>query len=262
VIAPGFSTSERHSHGAYLKRGDELWVFCARFGNKEIPGRWFSGLCAEAFLLNEKTGKFEPKGIVAQNCWPYDEAELMDNGNYIMAGQDKDGFSSIMISDGDNLLKWKTILIPLPDKLAPGCAETSVVACGKHVIAMIRGGAEMVWMATSDDYGETWTNATETNLPGERSKVYVGKLSTGQMYLIWNIGYHRDSLLIAVGKPGELTLEKAWRIRHGKSPGRYSQWSYPYLYEHDGKVYIVYTVGKEFCGLTVIPLDSLKSEEK
>ena len=35
------------------------------------------------------------------------------------------------------------------------------------------------------------------------------------------------------------------------------QWSYPYGYEHDGKLFVVYSIGKEDCGLSVMPIKSL-----
>ncbi len=98
-----------------------------------------------------------------------------------------------------------------------------------------------------------------------RAKAYLGKLSTGQLYLLSNLN-NRDTLVISVSKPGELTLSRMWRIRHGKSePPRFpgqaksKQWSYPYVYEHDGKLYIVYSIGKEDCGLSVLPIEALKS---
>ncbi|MFK7852261.1 MAG: hypothetical protein AB8D78_14890 [Akkermansiaceae bacterium] len=101
-------------------------------------------------------------------------------------------------------------------------------------------------------------------MPIAASKAYLGKLSTGQLYMISNLN-NRDSLTISVGKPGEKTLSSMWRIRHGKSiPPRFEgkakskQWSYPYAHEHDGKLYVVYSIGKEDCGLSVIPIDSLR----
>ena len=60
-------------------------------------------------------------------------------------------------------------------------------------------------------------------------------------------------------------MSRMWRIRHGKSiPPRFSgnakgkQWSYPYGYEHDGKLFVVYSIGKEDCGLSVVPVAALK----
>jgi hypothetical protein len=131
------------------------------------------------------------------------------------------------------------------------------------VTAVIRGGAGVAWIATSEDYGRTWTTAQPSNLPMPRAKAYLGKLSTGQLYLVSNYR-NRDTLVISVSKIGESTFSKMWRIRHGKSEAprfqgaaKGKQWSYPYAHEHDGKLYIVYSIGKEECGLSVVPVASL-----
>lgn len=72
MIAPGFDGLSRHSHGVHLEHKGELWTFPARFG-VGAKGKRFTGLGAEAFVLNEKTNKWEPRGRVMDNCWPYDE---------------------------------------------------------------------------------------------------------------------------------------------------------------------------------------------
>jgi type 1 glutamine amidotransferase len=96
-----------------------------------------------------------------------------------------------------------------------------------------------------------------------RAKPYLGKLSTGQLYLLSNFK-NRDTLIVSIGRPNELKLCRMRRIRHGKSgPPRFKghakskQWSYPYGYEHDGNLYVVYSIGKEDCGLSVMPISSL-----
>lgn len=170
----------------------------------------------------------------------------------------------IAYSDGHNILKWTSVLIPFPPALKPSFAETSVWAEGKQVMAVIRGGANVAWVSISEDYGGTWSKAKPSNMPMPRSKCYLGKLSTGQLYFVSNLK-NRDTLCISVSKPGKRTLSSIWRIRHGKSipprvkgAGKAKQWSYPYAYEHEGKLYVVYSIGKEDCGLTTIPLSSLK----
>lgn len=268
IIAPGFEGLERHSHGVYLEHKGELWTFCARFGIG-AKARRFTGLQAEAFVLNKETDKWESRGIVMDNCWPYDEPVPMDNGNWITGGQDKDGLPVIAISQGDELAKkWDSVRIPYDPELKPSYAETTVWAQGKHVIAVIRGGGNVAWVATSEDFGRTWSTARKSNLSMPRSKAYLGKLSTGQLYLIHNIK-DRHTLAISVSTPGEATLNKAWRIRHGQSKppyhkggGKAKQWSYPYGYEHDGKLYIIYSIGKEEVGLSVIPIESLAIKRK
>lgn len=96
-----------------------------------------------------------------------------------------------------------------------------------------------------------------------RAKAYLGQLSTGQLYLFSNRS-NRDMPVISVGEPGAQTLSRIWRIRHGKSeppryPGKskFKQWSYHNGYEHDGKLFVVYSIGKDACGLSVISIDSM-----
>lgn len=263
VIGPGFEGPERHSHGVLFVHKGELWTICARFG-VGTSGRRFPGLQAEAFVLDEQSDRWNSRGIVMKNCWPYDEPVRLANGNFIAGGQDKDGLPVVAISHGDDLTRWDSVLIPFDRRLQPSFAETTVWAKGDRVTAVIRGGGGVAWVATSDDAGRTWSKAGSSNLPMPRAKASLGKLSTGQLYLLSNLG-NRDTLVVSVSRPGEPTFSRMWRIRHGKSvpprfPGKAKgkQWSYPYGYEYDGILYVVYSVGKEDCGLSVIPLAALK----
>jgi hypothetical protein len=263
MIGPGFEGPERHSHGVLFVHRGELWTICSRFG-VGTPGKRFGGLKAEAFVLDEPSGRWESRGVVMENCWPYDEPVRMGDGNWITGGQDKDGLPVVAVSRGDDLTRWDAILIPVDPRLKPSFAETTVWPEGRHVLAVIRGGGGVAWVSTSDDFGRTWSKTRPSNLPMPRAKAYLGKLATGQLYLLSNLK-NRDTLVISVSRPGEQTLCRMWRIRHGKSgPPRFpgaakgKQWSYPYGHEHEGKLYVVYSIGKEDCGLSVVPVDSLE----
>jgi len=217
----------------------------------------------EAFVLNPESDKWESQGIVMENCWPYDQIVQMENGNFITGGQDKDGLPVVAISHSDDLTKWDSIRLPYHPDMKPSFAETTIWADGSKVMAVIRGGGGVAWVSVSENYGKTWSTAQPSNYPMPRAKAYLGKLSTGQLYLVSNFK-NRDTLVISTGQPGELTLNRMWRLRHGKSDAprfegfaKSKQWSYPYAYEHDGKLYVVYSIGKEKCGLTVVPLDSI-----
>ncbi len=265
VIGPGFDGPDRHSHGVLFVHRGELWTICARFGVGR-PGRRFPGLKAEAFVHDETTGRWKSRGIAMDDCWPYDEPVRMANGNRITGGQNRDGHPVVAISRGDDLTRWDTVLLPFPQRLEPSFAETTVHAHGDRVLAIIRGGRGVAWVATSDDSGRTWSEARESNFPMPRAKAYIGELSTGQQFLLSNLR-DRDTLVISVTRPGERVFRRMWRVRHGKSgpprfPGRAKgkQWSYPYGHEHDGKLYVVYSVGKEDCGLSIVPIASLAAD--
>ena len=186
---------------SFLAQGDPVAAAAlARFGVGP-PAKRFPGLQAEAFVLNRSADRWESRGVVMQNCWPYDEPVRMANGNFITGGQDKDGLPVVAISHGDDLTQWNSVLIPYDNRLKPSFAETTVWSEGDRVIAVIRGGSGVAWVSTSDDYGRTWSKAGPSNLPMPRAKAYLGKLSTGQLYLLSNLG-NRDTLVISVTRPG------------------------------------------------------------
>jgi len=267
MIGPGFDGPERHSHGVLAAHQGRLWSICARFGVGS-PAKRFAGLAAEAFTLDEQVNRWQSIGIVMRNCWPYDEPVRLANGNFITGGQDRDGLPVVAISQGDDWTRWDTVAIPFPPDLAPGFAETTVETNEATVLAVIRGGGNIAWVATSADFGRTWTEARPSNLPMPRAKAYLGRFSSGELYLISNL-VDRDTLVISVGAPGEMTLERMWRIRHGRSiPPRFpgaakgKQWSYPYGHEHNGRLYVVYSIGKEDCGLSVLPVEALTTRRE
>jgi len=261
-IGPGFPDEERHSHGVFLKHQDRLWAFCARFG-KGASGR-FCGLKTEAFILNEGANRWESQGIVADNCWPMDQPTLMENGNWIMGGLDRNWRSVVAISRGQDTTRWDTIPILYPE--GKSFLETSVIVNGRNISAFIRN-APTVAIAKSKDFGRTWSSVQQSNYPMSPAQPFASTLSTGQRYLISNIS-NRDTLAIAVSYPGEQGFTNVWAIRQGRKPqveykGRTAggSWAYPCAYEHDGKLYAVYSVRKLECEMAIVPIRALAVHE-
>ncbi|MEX1039036.1 MAG: exo-alpha-sialidase [Pirellulaceae bacterium] len=263
IPAPGFSEDRsRHSHGTFLEHGGKLWCFVANFGEGEPKGT-FPGLGTEAFTLNDETNQWDSQGIVARDCWPMDAPVKMSDGNWIMGGLTSKITSCVAISHGDNLTKWETVHINWPE--GRGFLETSLIVDDDEITAFIRSEEGAVAISVSKDYGRTWSEVMKANYPMAASQPFADVLSTGQRYLISNIR-NRHTLAIAVSKPGEKTLDKVWRVRHGQEPADYAgkvrggSWAYPYAYEHDGKLYVVYSVRKRECELAIIPISSLVVE--
>lgn len=268
TLAPALDHGVCASHGSYLSHESGLWLFFARFG--QGTGSRFPGLQMEALWLDEASGRWVPKGIVADNFWPYEEPKRMPDGNWIMGGQDRDDQAVVAMTRGGNPGQWDVIRLPISEQWTTQkgrnliFAETTVIADEDGLTAIIRNSnGPHALVSHSGDGGRTWTDAEAGNFPMVDSKAYAGVLSTGQRYLISNTGT-RDTLTIAVGRSGAKTLSKIWKIRQGttlqprfggfaKSP----QWSYPYAAEHDGKLYVVYSLGKEDCELSIIPLTVL-----
>ena len=274
VIARGTEGELNFSHAAYLSLDGQLWTFVARFsGVSEQPDVKFPGLRVEALVLDEKADRWTSRGIVAHGMWPMAAPIRLENGSWITAGQGTSGEPGVLISRGGDLTCWRTVRIPVSPEMPQGFGETTLlpIAGGRELLALVRPGrGPVAWASVSRDAGGTWTPTRRTNYPIGIAKMYAGRLSTGQPYVIANFPAlgrpDRDTLVIAFGRPGEDTVSRIRQIRSGAPrpvyPGfaKVAQFSYPYAHEHDGKLYVVYSVGKEECGLSIIPISSLIPE--
>lgn len=262
------------SHGVFLSRGETLWAFLGSFHGFRKQAH------TRAYTLNEETGQWRAQGmIVRDGFWPMTEPVKMDDGNWIMPGfiLGQGNPAAVAISAGDDLKKWKRVSIPRGDGVGSMWGESSIFVDGPHVTNIARyGGKALALVASSSDYGRTWTPSTESNLPMAGSKPCSGVLSNGQRYLICSTtadgGNRRSPLTIAVSKPGMNTFSKVFVIRHavfeegpGESDGS-AALSYPYAIEYQGKLYIGYSNNGERNGnnnsaeLAVVAIEKLAVE--
>jgi hypothetical protein len=254
------------SHGVFLSLNNNLWAFMGAFYDQ------FQRTHTRAYLLDEKTGQWQAKGVVLDGgFWPMQEPQKMDDGNWIMAGaniSDRNP-AAVAISQGDDFTRWRKIIIPVSKKLNMW-GESTVIINGNRITNISRYGAQPIALiATSEDFGRTWNTMLPSNLPMATSKPYAGTLSTGQRYLICTTTADsrgkRSPLTIAVSKPGESVFSQVFVIRHsvhsngpGVSDPR-ADFSYPYAIEHDGKLYVGYTHKSHAANeLAVIPIEKLR----
>ena len=113
----------------------------------------------------------------------------------------------------------------------------------------------------------------ESNLPMTPSKPCGGVLSTGQRYLIGTIaadaGFRRAPLTIAVSRPGERLFCRIFcitdRTLRENPKGAQPRLAYPYAFEYDRKLYVVYSAALQRgnlndAELAVFSVDDLKVE--
>lgn len=125
-----------------------------------------------------------------------------------------------------------------------------------------------VLAATSHDNGETWSDATPTNMPDSRAKQCAGNLSDGTAYIVNNPISEkkpRTPLVITLSDDGK-TFDKAYLLRSGNSNdlptqryhGKYKTigYSYPKAMEHNGWLYISYSTNKEKVEYTRVKIGS------
>ncbi len=236
------------SHGSFLSHNGTLWAFMGAYRGIR------QGVHTRAYTLNEATGDWQPRGpVIEDGFWPMQEPVKMDDGNWIMAGlQVSEGNpAAVAISHGDNLTRWQVVAIPRPAELSMW-GESTVLVDGPRLTNISRyGGEARALIATSEDYGRTWTPMQPSNLPMATSKPIAGTLSNGQRYLVCSTsadgGARRAPLTIAVSRPGEHLFSQVFVIRHAlfpEGPGESHErgsLSYPYAIEHDGHLYIGYS---------------------
>jgi len=262
------------SHGVFLSCGGKLWAFHGSFYGR------MEKVHTRAYLLDENTGRWEPKGVVAEHgFWPMQGPQKMDDGNWIMAGVSVQGGyggtddpAAVAISHGDDLTRWTVVAVPKPPEMEMW-GESAVIVDGAEVLIIARYRVPVALAAVSRDYGRTWTTIRRSNLPMAASKPYAGVLSTGQRYLIATTtadsGNRRSPLTIALGRPGEKFFSQIYRIRDAvyDGPGESDpgcRLSYPYAAEYDGKLYVIYSNdgarggNRNSAELAVIPVGALR----
>lgn len=272
VIAPEVEGRERREYAAFAESDGKLWMFTTR-----IHSGWsFADPKLEAFVLGEDGSSWEELGVVAEDDFvATDKPRQLDNGRWIFAGMAMlpeagrhVGRNRIAISEPNDLTRWTVSGIEHPEGMR--FPFVSFLVEGSDITAIMRNSRDTFALVSySSDYGKTWTYARKTNVPMTGVKPFAGILSTGQRYLIActppERGDHsRRALTILVSDPDEKQFSKIWKISRGepypmrfegrgKGPGP-SQWSYPKAVEHDGKLYVIYTVNKEDAEMAIIPI--------
>ncbi len=264
MIAPGGvrdGVEYSNSHGVFKSHEGKLWGFFQHW-----KGGWDNPLAVEAFVLDDQTGKFESRGIVGREGWPIDPPQPLENGNWVIG---LSGFNmwhpAVLISQGNDLLHWDTVKIPTREKKR--FPETSLITHGNNVLSLTRW-SRTILVANSEDGGRTWPEEAQASNFPNIANVTSGVLSTGQWFIVANMR-SRDDLEIAVGKPGESGVSKLYRVRYGSPPdqdhpymGRTfpRNYGYPSATEHDGKLYVIYSVNKADIEVAIIPIESLRAD--
>ncbi|TAN35964.1 MAG: hypothetical protein EPN23_09675 [Verrucomicrobia bacterium] len=265
-VAPPELGGESYNHPALLEHQGKLWGFFTRW-EKEQPR-------TEIFTLDAAKQSWQPQQAHIPGFIPFTPPRKMRDGNWIISGELSWFEAAVGISHGDDFTQWDVVQIPRPDDIPLMFPETTLLERGDELIAICRPkNSKTAPCASSKDCGRTWTKLALSNFPLAAGKPLCGRLSTGQQYLVTdNLEQGRGLLSIAVTAPGGDKFCRIWKIRHQQTPvrrllgtsdpkktnaGHSTEWSYPAAVEHDGKLYVIYTQGKEDCALSIIPLTAL-----
>jgi len=248
-----------------LSAGDRLWAFVGQVHAQ--PRRpEASGGRMVVFVMDEATRRWRAEGEV-EGLHPLNRPQRTPEGRWAIGGQYNLVLPRVALSYGDDLTRWDVVDIPSAPEDQINFAETALAVGEGLLTAYVRSSLPAVYRAESRDGGRTWTPIQASNLPASSSKLAAGSFSTGQRYLAFNMRPEapeagaRDALALAVSAPGETLLRKIVLLRNGRSPNprvagfaKAPQWSYPSVLEHEGQIYVTYSVTKEDCGLSILPL--------
>lgn len=277
VVAPPVSGApdEYHGRGSFLSLDGELFAYIARGSEGQDPARGV--VATRLFQLDEASGTWNDKGDFVEDFYPMDNPRRRADGRWVMGGMDAGSYPAVAVSQSaDPRGPWRVHRIAN----VPRGSETSVWVDGETVTAFIRhrvaDDSETAYVASvrSNDGGDSWDlpydmKVPKSKFPASDSKVFAGRLSNGQGYLVFNMPVGGNSsdrrvLAIAVTAPGGNTFERIFKLRafgdagtRIRGSGKIEGWQFPYAYEHDNQLYVVYARATEDCELTVIPISSL-----
>ena len=194
----------------------------------------------------------------------------LPNGKLFLPGRtgkldQKPEIPAALLSDSGKIdSEWR--LVPMQkDNLLPDGSpyvypETSSIINGNEIWTFCRndpGKNSLLYI--SEDYGENW-KLYQHDIPFMNSKIYSGTLSDGRNYIIGNLqsGENRSRLAIFFTEPGSMQFKYGALIQNGFEPDdqklKNRQWSYPVCWEHDNKLFVIYTKNKSHAMLSIIPL--------
>ncbi|MBP5621303.1 MAG: exo-alpha-sialidase [Thermoguttaceae bacterium] len=237
---------------------------------------------------NYQTRNWIDVGAIADRFLSMQAPVINDNGDFVVSGshavEPGQTFAStpaVFISHGSEIEKpWQIARLDTNDKVNV-FAETGIIVDGKNALAVTRrDDSPFPNFYESVDFGETWRSIKNETFPTAHSKIVAGIFSDGIRFVAFNYptfkrtddgridlstidSSSRDSLAIAIARPGEDAFSHVYMISDPSTPNRLAASHYPCVAEHEGWVYVSYTgvfVDKPLRvgALTKFPLKSLE----
>ncbi|MDA0824897.1 MAG: exo-alpha-sialidase [Proteobacteria bacterium] len=161
---------------------------------------------------------------------------------------------------------WHPADIEPPELHRFGYTEPSLYLRADGVlVATLRSQQGFLHACTSEDRGQTWAAAQQTEFPDSTARTAAGNFPGGGVYLINNpltTPFDRSLLTIALSRDGRL-FHRAFLVRGEPTKRRFDGkykldgWQYPHACVWKDALFIAYSINKEDLGVTRISLDDL-----
>jgi hypothetical protein len=217
-----------------------------------------------AFKYDPKTRRFGERTVIAKNFFAGNVPQKTPDGDWLILGKGGVGSWGPMKAAKGGVKAiddWTIRDLPGAGKLEE--AEWYTLPNGDLVSHFRTRPTKRLMRSYSIDNGVTWSEPVVTNFPEQGARHHGLKLSNGTYALLVNpnpagripfsIALSKDGLLY--DRIGNVRAEptKARAVGRAKSPG------YHYMrgFEHQGKLYTIYSVNKEDIEVTIVPLSEL-----
>lgn len=220
-------------------------------------GKFFGpSLSLRAFRWNEGTSSWDDRGVVFDNTINNFPPERIPNGSWMMSRRAHDYQTTgvhFLVGGVDAIDKWKSY--PVLGSSSELAAEEPLwwVLPDKRLLALFRDNRHsgFVYRSFSKDDGQTWSLPTKTNFPDAASKLHGLRLKDGRFVLVSNANpKQRDPLTISISNDG-VTFHQMGYLVGGRRV------DYPHVMEHDGRLLVAFSGGKQTVEVINIKIDEL-----
>lgn len=216
-------------------------------------------LCA--FEWDSARQKFGERTTLLPNFFAQNIPQRLRGGDWLMLGKHGggawEGMKAARSRDGRN---WS--VSDLPDNIAAEEPEWYQLEDGTVLAHLRTRPLRRLLRSVSADEGRTWSDLVVTNFPEASARHHALRLSNGLYALVVNpnTSGQRLPLSIAVSRDGWVYDRIANARADIPAPrGEAEKPSFNYMrgWEHDGNLYVIYSINQQDIGLTTVPVAAL-----
>lgn len=261
----------------FLKDNGEIWAIYTSQGSREdLGGKRFNLQYTSTIRYKISTDNGytwgETKTLFGrEGSFCRQKIQVLSNGRWIFGNwfcfndDSRNGTDTAAVQISDNKGEtWKTIDIPNSQgRVHPNIVETQ----NGSLIALFRSrNADNIYIARSDNYGDTWSVPVRTELPNNNASISAIKLQSGKIAVIYNHfranndagrvvwPMQRCPVAIAISEDGG----KSWPIRRLIEAGEgyfgiansinNRRYEYPVIMQAaNGMIHVAYSWGDRVC---------------
>jgi len=265
VDLTGRESDRRFTACGFWIRGDTMYALAAL---RDATGGPETGRdpVLLAYRWDKGAKRFIDRQIIARDFFAGNIPEQTPDGSWLILGKGGVGsWGPMKTAKGGVKAIDDWTIRDLPGAGTLEEAEWYTLPNG-HLVAHFRTrGTKPFYLARcySQDNGQTWSGPVVTNFPEQGSRHHGLRLSNGLYAMLANPSpLERIPFSIALSRDG-LVYDRIANVRAEETTarwtGRAKSKGYHYMrgYEHDGKLYTIYSINKEDIEVTIVPLSEL-----